>query len=75
MRVHACVPAAPRRRLLPRGAGQALCALGQYEGAARDLRAALALSPDAEKGVIQEKLAEAEQKLKHASRGGWVDGH
>ena len=51
-------------------AGQALCALGQYDSAVQDLRQAVSLSPESEKDIIREKLAEAKQKQKQASQGG-----
>lgn len=47
--------------------GQALCALGRYAPAVDDLRRAVQLSPDSEKDVIREKLAEAKQKLRQES--------
>lgn len=41
----------------------------------RDLQRALALSPEAEKGVISSKLQEAQEKQRLASRGGWWGGY
>ncbi|KAL4535283.1 hypothetical protein Ndes2526B_g06183 [Nannochloris sp. 'desiccata'] len=49
--------------------GQAYVALGKPDQAVIDLQKALELSPDSEKGVIREKLQEAEEKQKHAARG------
>ena len=49
--------------------GQAYTALGALREAVRDLQKALALSPDSEKDTIREKLREAQEKERLASRG------
>ncbi|KAL4458511.1 hypothetical protein ABPG75_013376 [Micractinium tetrahymenae] len=49
--------------------GQALCALGRYEAAVADLRQAVRLSPESEKDVIRDKLAEAKQKMRQEAQG------
>ena len=49
--------------------GQAFVALGQGDEAVRDLSRAIDLSPESEKGVIREKLEEAEQQCTHAAQG------
>lgn len=77
-RLHAASSHAPAGRLcdvpvpqyLGVHRGQAYSALGKVDAAVEDLRRALLLSPENEKGVIREKLQEAEQKQRHASRGG-----
>jgi tetratricopeptide (TPR) repeat protein len=49
--------------------GQAHSALQQHDAAVADLAQALALSPDAEKALIRDKLQEAKEKQRLASRG------
>lgn len=53
--------------------GQAQCKLGDGLAAIKDLKRALVLSPESEKGTIREKLIEAEQLERHATRGTSVE--
>jgi tetratricopeptide (TPR) repeat protein len=65
------VEASNRKALYRRG--QAQCALGRYDAAVDDLRQAVRLSPESEKDLIREKLAEAKQKQRQAQQGeGWA---
>ncbi|PSC71444.1 outer envelope 61-like [Micractinium conductrix] len=49
--------------------GQALCSLGCYAAAVEDLQQAVTLSPEGEKDLIRDKLAEAKQGLQHTEQG------
>lgn len=55
-------------------AGQALCSLGCYAAAVEDLQQAVTLSPEGEKDLIRDKLAEAKQGLQHTEQGAAAEG-